>query len=103
MRLNAEISEVATAGLGGDPLRDFGLNQEHRPCPDVFQFEDLLKNRRRDVVRKIARDDRRAPRGQIDLEHFCARRAADHRATHHRTTNERATRRKHQPEICRHT
>ena len=53
---DGKIAVVARAGLGGQAKRNFGLNDDVDLVDEVSEIEQVMKDRRCDVVRKIAVD-----------------------------------------------
>ena len=70
MRLNAEISEVAAAGLGRQARGDLGLHQEHGAQPVRSGCEHRFEDRRSDVVGQIPGDHGRTPGAHAGLQHI---------------------------------
>ncbi len=57
-----KIAVISCAGLGGEAKSDFGLNDDVDFVDDAGEGEEVMKDRRRNVVRKIAVDPDAAAR-----------------------------------------
>src|SRR5436189_142995 len=71
LRDNGKIAVVARTGLRGEAKSDFGLNDDVDLVDEIGKGEKMMKNRRRDVVRKIAIDTdapARSDRGEVRFE-----------------------------------
>ena len=71
LRDNGKIAVVARTGLRGEAKSDFGLNDDVDLVDEIGKGEKMMKNRRRDVVRKIAIDTdapARSDRGDVRFE-----------------------------------
>ena len=53
---DGKIAVIAGAGLGGEAKGDFGLNDDVDFVDEASEGKEVMKDRRRDVVRKIAVD-----------------------------------------------
>ncbi len=56
LRDDGKIAVVARAGLGGEAVSNFGLNDDVDFVDEVSEGEEVMKDRRGDVVGKIAVD-----------------------------------------------
>jgi len=66
--VDGEETVIARAGLRGEPLRHLLLDEEDAAAKVGAYRQDLFHDRRGDVVRQVAGDDRRTPAGEVGLQ-----------------------------------